>query len=266
MSKIPAARLDRLLANLGYGSRREAHALIARGLVTLDGSKLRDVGQKIPLTPDLADRMRVRGEPLDPPSPLTLMLNKPLGVVCSHRESGRSVYELLPARWRARDPALSSIGRLDADTTGLLLITDDGPLLHKVISPRNHVPKRYHVTLARPMTGGEAALFADGTLMLESETTPLAPATLEPLSSTTAWLTITEGRYHQVRRMFAAAGNHVTALHRDRIGALPLPQDLKSGQWRVLVGPELTNLTSSPLPTLIDLASAPPPPSEGPSL
>ena len=191
------------------------------------------MGQKVALSPDLAARMRVRGEPLDPPAPLTLMLHKPLGVVCSHREAGRSIYELLPTRWRARDPALSSIGRLDAETSGLLLITDDGPLLHRVISPRNHIPKRYQVTLVRPLTGDEAALFAAGNLMLESETTPLAPALLEPFSPTTAWLTITEGRYHQVRRMFAAVGNHVTALHRDRIGGLALPEDLSVGEWRI---------------------------------
>ncbi len=234
MSRPPAARLDRLLANLGYGSRREVHIMIAQGAVTLDGERLRDMGQKIAVAPDLAERMTVQGRPLDPPAPLTLILHKPLGVVCSHKEAGRSLYELLPARWRARDPGLSSIGRLDADTTGLLLVTDDGDLLHKVISPRNHIAKRYHVTLDRPLRGDESALFASGTLMLESETKPLAPARLEPLGQTSAYLTITEGRYHQVRRMFAAAGNHVTALHRDRVGGLDLPGDLAPGAFRIL--------------------------------
>jgi 16S rRNA pseudouridine516 synthase len=162
------------------------------------------------------------------------MLHKPLGVVCSHRETGRSVYELLPARWRARSPALSSIGRLDVDTTGLLLLTDDGALLHRVISPRSHVTKRYLATLDRPLRGDEAALFAGGALMLEGETAPLRPAILEPLSPKRAYLTITEGRYHQVRRMFAAAGNHVVALHRDRIGGLDLPDDLAEGRHRIL--------------------------------
>ncbi|MBA3812578.1 MAG: rRNA pseudouridine synthase [Caulobacteraceae bacterium] len=228
------ARLDRLLANLGYGSRREVQGLIGAGLVEFDGETLRDTGRKLPVTPDLPGRMRVQGAPLDPPAPLTLMLHKPLGVVCSHRETGRSLYELLPIRWRARDPVLSSVGRLDADTTGLLLITDDGPLLHRIISPRNHVGKRYRVTLDRPLRGDEAALFAAGTLMLEGETTPLTPACLHPLSPTTAHLTVTEGRYHQVRRMFAAAGNHVTALHRDRIGGLDLPADLAPGAFRKL--------------------------------
>lgn len=239
MSKAPTARLDRLLANLGYGSRREVQALIGYGAVTLDGQRLRDVGQRIALDPDLTERMRVQGAPLDPPAPLTLIMHKPLGVVCSHREAGRSLYELLPRRWRARDPALSSIGRLDAGTSGLLLITDDGPLLHKIISPRSHVAKRYLVTLDRPLRGDEAALFAAGALVLESESEPLAPARLQPLSPNTAWLTITEGRYHQVRRMFAAVGNHVTALHRDRIGALDLPGDLPAGEYRPLTAAEM---------------------------
>ena len=228
------ARLDRLLANLGYGSRREVTDLVARRQVVLDGAVVKDAGARIAISSDLAQRMTVAGQPLDPPAPLTLLMHKPLGVVCSHREAGRSVYELLPARWRARIPALSTIGRLDKETSGLLLITDDGPFLHRVISPKNHVAKRYLATLDRPLEGSEAEAFAAGTLLLEGETDPLAPAVLEPLGPTQALLTITEGRYHQVRRMFAAVGNHVTDLHRDRIGGLALPADLEPGAWRIL--------------------------------
>lgn len=228
------ARLDRLLANLGYGSRREVNALVRAGGVVLDGVTLKDAGAKVPVVADLPLRMTVSGVPVDPPAPLTLIMHKPLGVVCSHREPGRSIYELLPSRWRARMPGLSTIGRLDKETSGLLLITDDGDLLHRVISPRAHVAKRYLATLDRPMTAVEGAIFAAGTLMLEGETTPLAPAELETISPTQAWLTITEGRYHQVRRMFAAVGNHVTALHRDRIGTLALTDDLAPGDWRIL--------------------------------
>lgn len=234
------ARLDRLLANLGYGSRREVQGLLRKGAVVFDGAALSDGGQKIPVVPDLPERMTIEGAPVDPPAPLTLLMHKPLGVVCSHREPGRSVYELLPRRWRARMPGLSTIGRLDLDTTGLLLITDDGPLLHRVIAPRSHVAKRYVAQLARPLRGDEAAIFASGELILESEADPLAPATLEPLSETEARLTITEGRYHQVRRMFAAVGNHVEALHRDQIGGLFLPQDLAPGEWRILKSEELS--------------------------
>lgn len=233
-AKAPMARLDRLLANLGYGSRREVTDLVARRQVLLDGAVVKDAGARIAVAADLPERMTVSGQPLDQPAPLTLLMHKPLDVVCSHREAGRSVYELLPARWRARIPGLSTIGRLDKDTSGLLLITDDGPFLHRVISPRSHVAKRYVATLDRPLNGDEATTFAAGTLMLEGETTPLAPAVLEAMGPTQALLTITEGRYHQVRRMFAAVGNHVTALHRDRIGGLELPSDLAPGAWRVL--------------------------------
>lgn len=246
MSKPLSARLDRLLANLGYGSRREVIALVRDGRVVLDGVVLKDAGAKVSVDADLPARMTVSGIPVDPPAPLTLIMHKPLGVVCSHREAGRSVYELLPRRWRAREPGLSTIGRLDKDTSGLLLITDDGGFLHRVISPRALVSKRYVATLDRPLRGDEGAIFAAGELMLDGETDTLAPATLEVVSPTQARLTITEGRYHQVRRMFAAVGNHVTALHRDHIGALALPPDLEPGAWRVLTEAE-TRLIFEPV-------------------
>jgi 16S rRNA pseudouridine516 synthase len=236
------ARLDRLLANLGYGSRREVTDLVARRQVVLDGAVVKDAGARIAVSSDLPARMTVAGQPLDPPAPLTLLMHKPLGVVCSHREAGRSVYELLPARWRARIPALSTIGRLDKETSGLLLITDDGRFLHRVISPRSQVAKRYVATLDRPLKGDEAQAFAAGTLMLEGESEPLAPAVLEATGPTEALLTITEGRYHQVRRMFAAVGNHVTHLHRDRIGGLSLPEDVEPGAWRILTPDEQASI------------------------
>ena len=246
--KAPTLRLDRLLANLGYGSRREVGQMIAAGLVTGDHGRLRDPGERLAITADLPQRLRVNGAPLDPPPPLTLILHKPLGVVCSHSEPGRSVYELLPPRWRRRDPVLSTIGRLDAETSGLLLITDDGALLHRVISPRHHVTKRYLATLARPLQGQEGAVFAAGDLVLEGEAAPLAPAVLEPLSPTAAYLTVTEGRYHQVRRMFAAVGNHVVALHRDRVGGLDLPATLAPGQFEVASPDHLAVVFRAPAP------------------
>jgi 16S rRNA pseudouridine516 synthase len=234
VTKALMARLDRLLANLGYGSRRDVQALVSAGKVTLDGAPIRDSGMKIAVTADLPLRMTVRGIALDPPAPLVLIMHKPLDAVCSHREDGKRIYDLLPRRWQIRDPALSSVGRLDKDTSGLLLITDDGDYLHRVISPRRHVPKTYLATLARPLEGGEAEAFASGALMLEGEEKPLQPAQLAVIDATHARLTITEGRYHQVRRMFAAVGNHVAALHRERIGGLDLPSDLEPGQHRIL--------------------------------
>jgi len=230
----PTLRLDRLLANLGYGSRREVQQLLDLGLVSLDGVTLRDGDQRIAVTPDLSARMLVDDEPLDPPPGLALMLHKPVGVTCSHKEQGPLVYKLLPERWRRREPTISSVGRLDKDTSGLLLLTDDGALLHKIISPRSHVTKRYNVTLDRSLRGDEKKIFASGELMLESEAKPLLPVPLEIVSPKRVYVTLTEGRYHQVRRMFAAVDNHVTALHRDRVGGLNLPDDLPAGEFRIL--------------------------------
>jgi 16S rRNA pseudouridine516 synthase len=234
MSKAPTMRIDRLLANMGYGSRRDIEYMSYSRRIVLDGKAITDVSARVAVSRDLPDRMAIDGAPLDPPPGLILALHKPLGVTCSLKDSGPLIYDLLPARWRARDPVISTVGRLDKDTSGMLLMTDDGPLLHRIIAPRSHVSKRYRVTLARPLKGDEAAIFGAGGLMLESEQKPLLPAAFEPLSEKSGLLTLHEGRYHQARRMFAAIGNHVEALHRDRIGDLALPDDLAAGQWRLL--------------------------------
>ncbi|MFM9864363.1 MAG: pseudouridine synthase [Micropepsaceae bacterium] len=234
MSKRPNMRIDRLLANMGYGSRREIERLSDAGRVILDGQPVNDVSVRIAVTSNLPARMSVDREPLDPPPGLILALHKPVGVTCSHKEAGALVFDLLPPRWRQREPAISTVGRLDKETSGLLLMTDDGALLHRIIAPKSHVAKRYRVDLARPLKGDEAALFGAGGLMLESDNKPLLPAAFEPLSERAGLLTLHEGRYHQVRRMFAAIGNHVEALHRDRVGGLSLPHDLGLGQWRLL--------------------------------
>jgi 16S rRNA pseudouridine516 synthase len=179
------------------------------------------------------EEVRVDGEPLDPPPGLLLMLHKPVGYTCSKKDQGQIVDELLPPRFALRDPAVSTVGRLDRDTSGLLLLTDDGVLLHRITSPKSHVPKVYEATLARPLHGDEVKVFAGGKLKLESETTPLLPAELEVLEPQRVRLTLHEGRYHQARRMFAAVGNHVETLHRLSVGGLTLG-DLPAGQWRAL--------------------------------
>ena len=194
MSKPASMRVDRLLGSMGYGSRTEMARLAKAGGVVLDGVDLTDVSKRIAVTPDLPSRMQIDGQPLDPPPGLVLMLHKPLGMTCSHKEDGALVYDVLPDRWRRRDPAISTIGRLDKATTGLLLLTDDGDLLHRVISPKRHVAKVYRAGLARPLAGTEAELFSAGGLVLEGEDKPLAPAALEVLSPTEARLTVTEGR------------------------------------------------------------------------
>lgn len=221
-------KLVKLIANLGYGSRKEVTGMFRAGMVT-------DANGEVLYTDDQAAHadIRIDGEPLDPPTGMLLLLNKPVGYTCSTKDPGRIVYDLLPSRFRLRSPALSTVGRLDRDTSGLLLMTDDGALLHRIVSPKSHLPKVYEATLSADLRGDEAGIFASGTLMLESETTPLAPAKLEAIDARTARLTLTEGRYHQVRRMFAAVGNHVLALQRTRVGGLGLDA-LPSGQWRIL--------------------------------
>jgi 16S rRNA pseudouridine516 synthase len=183
--------------------------------------------------------MRFDGQPLDPLAPLTLVLHKPVGVVCSHDEAeGALVYGLIPPRFGRRNPALSTVGRLDKDTSGLLLLTDDGGLLHRLISPKKAVWKTYEAALARPLSGDEGEVFSTGALLLENDKKPCLPARLEILGPRHARLSIVEGRYHQVRRMFAAVGNHVESLQRLSIGALTLGE-LAPGQWRPATATDL---------------------------
>ena len=221
-------KLVKHIANLGYGSRREVQWMFREGRIT-------DAAGEVLYADDPLDHdnVRVDGEPLDPPAGLLLMLHKPVGTTCSTKDPGRIVYDLLPPRYRLRSPVMSTVGRLDRETSGLLLLTDDGQLLHRIISPKSRLPKVYLATLADDLRGDEVATFASGTLMLDNEKTPLLPAELEVLDARHARLTLHEGRYHQVRRMFAAVGNHVVALHRERVGGLSLG-DLPEGEWRSL--------------------------------
>jgi 16S rRNA pseudouridine516 synthase len=232
-------KLVRLLANLGYGSRRQVAQLFREGLVTDAAGDVLYADDKV----DHAD-VRFEGEPLDPPLGMLLMLNKPTGYTCSRKDVGRLVYDLLPPRFGARNPVLSTVGRLDRDTSGLLLFTDDGQLLHRIISPKSALAKVYEATLAEDLRGDEAGLFAAGTLMLDGETDPLEPAVLEVLGPRHARLTLTEGRYHQVRRMFAAVGNHVETLQRISLGGLTLG-DLEPGKWRLLTEGDTRAIFSS---------------------
>ena len=233
-SAAGALRIDRLLGNLGYGSRREILGFVRAGRIRLDGDRVEAADRKLPLSADLPGRLTVDGEQLDPLPGLVVLMHKPLGTTCSHHEAGPLVHDLLPPRWRLRQPPVSPVGRLDKETSGLLLLTDDGALLHRIISPRSRAPKRYRAVLAEPLRADAVDTFASGTLMLSGEDKPLLPAVLEPLGAGEAHVTIVEGRYHQVRRMFAAVGNRVVALHRDLMGGLSLPEDLEAGHYRVI--------------------------------
>jgi len=229
-------KLVKHIANLGYGSRKQVQWMFREGRVT-------DALGEVLYADDLLDHdsVRIDGEPLDPAPGVAILLHKPVGYTCSTKDVGRLVYDLFPPRFRERSPTLSTVGRLDRETSGLLLLTDDGVLLHRIISPKANLPKVYEATLARDLRGDEADVFASGTLLLESEQTPLAPAVLDVVDPRHARLTLTEGRYHQVRRMFAAVGNHVEALHRSRVGGLAL-DGLPEGQWRLLDAADLRRL------------------------
>ncbi|HQR73284.1 MAG TPA: 16S rRNA pseudouridine(516) synthase [Sulfurovum sp.] len=220
-------RIDAHLSSLGYCSRSEAKQFLKRFKVCVDGVRVFDVSKKVP-----HDVVRIEGEPLDPEA-LLILMHKPSGVICSHDDAGVLIYSLLPERFGRRNPKLSTVGRLDADTTGAILLTDNGTLNHQLSSPKSDVTKVYEVTLAQALRGDEAALFASGTLMLNGESKPLQPAHMEVMSSTQVRLEISEGRYHQVKRMFGAVGNKVVALHRVRFGVYDV-EDLGLGEYRVL--------------------------------
>jgi 16S rRNA pseudouridine516 synthase len=222
-------RLDQLLANLGYCSRKDARDWIRGGRVTVDGAVADDFGQKV-----LPAAVRVDGKPLDHPDGLLLLVHKPLGLVCSHDlREGPNVYSLLTPRWRERNPQITSIGRLDKDTSGLLLLTDQSELVHRLTSPKHKVPKIYRATVDRELPPDLIPLFASGTLLLKDEKEPCAPAELKILEPRECELTLTEGRYHQVRRMFASQGCEVVTLHRRAFGHLDI-SDIAVGQWREL--------------------------------
>ena len=226
-------KLLKIIGNLGYGSRREVQAMFDNGRICDLSGTILHAKSNCDASELLLDGVRI-----DPPQGVVLMLHKPCGYTCSTRDPNQVVYDLLPQRFRLRNPIIAPIGRLDRPTSGLLLLTDDGQLQHRITAPKTHLPKSYIAELAQPLRGDEQAAFASGTMMLDGEAMPLRPASLSVISETCVRVVITEGRYHQVRRMFACVGNHVESLHREKIGQLAL-SDLAEGAWRVLTADEL---------------------------
>jgi 16S rRNA pseudouridine516 synthase len=219
-------RLDQILASLGYGSRSNVKDAIRDGRVRVDGVEADDPGLKT--TPD---RILWDGAPLDHPDGIFIRFHKPVGLVCSHDpREGPRIYDVLPPRWLDRNPVPTSIGRLDKDSSGLLLITDRTELVHLLTSPKHKVPKVYQVVLDKPAKPDLVHAFASGTLLLEGEKQPCAPATLEVAMDCTCTVTLTEGRFRQVRRMFAHFGFEVRSLHRTRFGPWSLDA-LPEGSW-----------------------------------
>ncbi len=222
-------RADALLSRYGYCSRKEAKQWLRQGRVRSETGRISDPSVKIdPKT------VRVNGAVVEYPDGLFVKVHKPAGYVCSHDSAeGSSVYDLLPQQWMRRNPLPTVVGRLDKDTTGLVLITDDHPLVHRLISPKNKIPKVYRVELDRSPDAMLIDHFASGTLLLNGEKTSCLPAEVSEISGTRCAVTLYEGRYHQVKRMFAACGYHVESLHRVRVGEWELG-GLAEGCWEVV--------------------------------
>jgi 16S rRNA pseudouridine516 synthase len=233
--KTGPQRLDRYLSHATGLSRREAQRVIRAGEVRVAEAVVRDPGAQV--SPGIA--VGWAGEMLATPAHRYFMVHKPAGVVCATRDAQHpTVLELIDAP----NPAdLHLVGRLDLDATGLVLVTDDGAWSHRVMSPRHKVPKTYRVTLAEPLTDKAIAALQKGVELKEEKRRAL-PALVERVSDTVVRLTITEGKYHQVKRMMAAVKNHVVALHRESIGAIVLDPELEQGAVRALSVAEIASL------------------------
>jgi 16S rRNA pseudouridine516 synthase len=226
--------LAQVLFSQGFGTRRECEGLIASGQVSIEGRRCDESSEAFDTT---GLNFSVRGVAWPFREHALIVLNKPAGFECSQKPRHHaSVYSLLPAPLRRRD--VQAIGRLDADTTGLLLFSDDGALIHRLTSPKHHVAKVYEITCKHEVEEAQAQRLVEGVLLLD-ETTPVRAAACEVTGATQLRLTLLQGKYHQVKRMVAAVGNRVEALHRSRFGALALPDDLASGAWRWLDGPQV---------------------------
>lgn len=228
-------RLDKLLSDAGLASRRELKGLLKTGLVQVNGKPVTDGALK--LDPE-KDRVTLRGEPVDPPRRVVLLLHKPAGYVSSTEDPrDRTVMELIPERYRRQ--GVTPVGRLDKDTEGLLLFTNDGALAHRLISPRYEVEKRYYARHEGEAGPEDVEAFARGLELRDG--TRCRPAVLRPLGPGESEITVTEGKYHQVRRMMAARGLHVNYLRRDREGSLSLGA-LSPGELRELTEEEVAAL------------------------
>lgn len=243
---MPALTLERLVASMGFGSRKEARALIRAGMVEMDGNVVDDPFVEFKSRPEF---ITVNGEEVTTVEKLYIMMDKPLDVECSHNaRDHQSIYSLLPDRFTAM--GLQSVGRLDADSSGLILLSNQGDFIHKVESPKKGYLKKYRVELARPFTEEQKAELLKG-VMLKDERRPVLARELSEEQVTaadgtvqnTVVISIGEGLYHQVRRMFAAVGNHVMTLTREAIGPVQLDLTLGRGGWRFMTEEEVSSLT-----------------------
>jgi 16S rRNA pseudouridine516 synthase len=233
-------KISRLCSNLGYCSRSTAQVWLKRNNVSLqhpDGrqEKIKNVHHMVN-----PDQVLLDGKPLPYYPPVTILVNKPKGFICSTKRDSKSsniVQDLLPKRMTQINPPLSFAGRLDSDVTGLLLMSQDGDFVHRIISPKRKktMPKVYEVLLLDALSGNEADVFASGTIVLRNEKEPLRPALLEVVNKKTmkhVRVTLFEGRYHQISRMFAYLGKKVESIHRISIGPFQIPENLEEGTWQ----------------------------------
>ena len=244
-------QLQDILYSQGFGTRRICAGLVQQGYVQVDlGPGLAtcdDATYDVPVQEGMP--FSVQGVLWPYHAKAYVLLHKPAGYECSHKPSAwPSLYTLLPAPLRQRPQksavqGVQAVGRLDQDTTGMLVLTDDGPLIHRMSSPRHHVAKVYEVTTAEPITDKQVQRLLEG-VVLDDSPKPVKAAACTAVSQNHMRLTLTEGKYHQVKRMLIAVGNSVVGLHRSQIGAIPLPQDLAPGQWRWITPNELQALSA----------------------
>lgn len=234
---MPALTVERLLASIGFGSRKESRALVRMGLVELDGNVVEDPFLELKERPEF---ITVNGEEIPTVEKLYVMLYKPVDVECSRNARDYpSVYSLLPDRFTAM--GIQTVGRLDANSSGLILLSNQGDFIHKVESPKKGLLKKYRVTLARPFTEGQKSDLLKG-VMLKDERRPVEAKEIS-VENGSVVISIGEGLYHQVRRMFAAVGNHVETLERVAIGPVLLDRSLGTGGWRFLTEDEIKALS-----------------------
>jgi 16S rRNA pseudouridine516 synthase len=239
--------LQDILFSQGFGTRRVCAGLVQQGHVAVKGKVVADPHAQFDC--DGFD-FEVDGIAWPFHEKAYLMLNKPANIECSQRPSAYpNVYTLLPAPLRQRPnkgatTGVQAIGRLDADTTGLLLLSDDGTFIHRMSSPKHHIPKVYDIVSKHPVDAKQAKRLVEG-VVLDDDPNPVRAASCAITGERALRLTITEGKYHQVKRMIAAVGNRVETLHRSQIGGLVLPADLAPGKWRWLSGAELALVSRS---------------------
>ncbi len=244
-------QLQDILYSQGFGTRRVCAGLVQQGHVKVEGAPCTDPSQDFE---ESGLTFTVQGNEWPFHDRAYIMLHKPAGTECSQKPSTwPSIYTLLPSPLRLRPQksavqGVQAVGRLDQDTTGLLLLTDDGKFIHRMSSPRHHVPKVYEVTTKHPIDEDQVRKLLEG-VVLDDDPKPVRAAACERIgepgiASHHLRLTLTEGKYHQVKRMLAAVGNRVEGLHRSRIGSLELPPDLAPGKWRWLGAEDLARISS----------------------